>query len=76
MLTPLGDPPLFPGLPAGRALPLDAPALGPWALVNGLLLVIFNFLDQAIFNKEERERPGSQLEEVQQVAEPLRIQGR
>jgi Na+/H+ antiporter NhaD/arsenite permease-like protein len=48
---------------------------GPWALVNGLLLVIFNFLDQAVFNKEERERPGSQLEEVQQVKEPLRVLG-
>src|SRR4029078_2305972 len=45
-----------------------------WLMVNGLLLVVFNFWDQVIFNKEERERPGSQLEEVQQH-EPLRLIG-
>ena len=50
--------------------------LGPWALVNGALLAIFNVLDQRILAREERERPGPQLEEVQRVPEPLRIEGR
>src|SRR5262245_36477037 len=75
MLTPLGDPPLFLGFLRGVPFLWTLQLAGPWALVNGLLLVIFNFFDQAVFNKEERERPGSQLEEVQQVKEPLRIQG-
>jgi len=75
MLTPLGDPPLFLGFLRGVPFLWTLQLWAPWALVNGLLLVIFNFLDQAVFNKEERERPGSQLEEVQQVAEPLRIHG-
>jgi Na+/H+ antiporter NhaD/arsenite permease-like protein len=75
MLTPLGDPPLFLGFLRGVPFLWTLQLWAPWALVNGLLLLIFNFLDQAIFNREERERPGSQLEEVQQVAEPLRIQG-
>ena len=75
MLTPLGDPPLFLGFLRGVPFLWTLQLWAPWALVNGLLLVIFNLLDQAILNKEERERPGSQLEEVQQVAEPLRIQG-
>jgi Na+/H+ antiporter NhaD/arsenite permease-like protein len=75
MLTPLGDPPLFLGFLRGVPFLWTLQLWAPWALVNGLLLVIFNVLDQAIFNKEERERPGPQLEEVQQVAMPLRIQG-
>ena len=75
MLTPLGDPPLFLGFLRGVPFLWTLQLWAPWALVNGLLLVIFNFLDQAVFNKEERERPGSQLEEVQKVAEPLRIHG-
>src|SRR5690606_14830074 len=45
-----------------------------WALVNGLLLVVFNVWDQRMLAKEERERPGSQLEEVQKH-EPLGIDG-
>jgi Na+/H+ antiporter NhaD/arsenite permease-like protein len=75
MLTPLGDPPLFLGFLRGVPFLWTLQLLAPWALVNGLLLVIFNLLDQAVLNKEELERPGSQLEDVQKVAEPLRIQG-
>jgi Na+/H+ antiporter NhaD/arsenite permease-like protein len=75
MLTPLGDPPLFLGFLRGVPFLWTLQLWAPWALVNGSLLLIFNFLDQAVFNKEERERPGSQLEEVQKVAEPLRIHG-
>ncbi len=75
MLTPLGDPPLFLGFLRGVPFLWTFQLWAPWALVNGLLLLIFNFVDQAVLNKEERERPGSQLEEVQQVKEPLRILG-
>jgi Na+/H+ antiporter NhaD/arsenite permease-like protein len=74
LLTPLGDPPLFlgylKGVPFGWTLSLW-PA---WLLVNGLLLLLFNFVDQAVLAREERERPGSQLEELM-VHEPLRVEG-
>jgi Na+/H+ antiporter NhaD/arsenite permease-like protein len=76
MLTPLGDPPLFLGFL--RGVPFfwtTLRLLAPWALVNGVLLVVFNVLDQMILNKEEKERAGSQLEDVQKVKEPLAIQG-
>jgi len=43
-------------------------------MVNGILLVVANVWDQVVLNREERERPGSQLEEVMEH-EPLRIQG-
>ncbi|MBI5503617.1 MAG: sodium:proton antiporter [Deltaproteobacteria bacterium] len=75
MLTPLGDPPLFLGFLRGVDFLWTLKLFAPWALVNGVLLLIFNFLDQAIFDKEELERPGSQLEEVQRIDEPLSIQG-
>ncbi len=75
MLTPLGDPPLFLGFLRGVPFLWTLRLFLPWLLVNGLLLVIFNVVDQMVLNKEERARPGAQLEEVQQVKEPLRIQG-
>jgi Na+/H+ antiporter NhaD/arsenite permease-like protein len=75
MLTPLGDPPLFLGFLRGVPFLWTLRLLGPWALVNGILLILFNVIDQMVLNREERERPGSQLEEVQQIKEPIRIQG-
>ena len=75
LLTPLGDPPLFLGFLRGVPFLWTLRLLGPWALVNAALLVLFNVIDQVVLNKEEKERAGSQLEEVQQVQEPLRIQG-
>jgi Na+/H+ antiporter NhaD/arsenite permease-like protein len=74
LLTPLGDPPLFLGYLKGVPFEWTLRLWKPWALVNGLLLVIFNVWDQIVFDKEERERPRSQLEEVQHH-EPLRIAG-
>ncbi|MBI4616091.1 MAG: sodium:proton antiporter [Planctomycetes bacterium] len=75
MLTPLGDPPLFLGFLRGVPFLWTFRLFWPWLVVNAALLVIFNVLDQVKLNKEERERPGAQLEEVQQVKEPLRIEG-
>jgi Na+/H+ antiporter NhaD/arsenite permease-like protein len=75
MLTPLGDPPLFLGFLRGVPFLWTFQLIWPWALVNGVLLVLFNVLDQRILASEEKERPGSQLEEVMQVKEPLRIEG-
>ena len=74
LLTPLGDPPLFLGFLKGVPFEWTLQLWPQWALVNGLLLVIFNGWDQVVFNSEELERPGSQLEQVMQH-EPLRIEG-
>ncbi|HKA13512.1 MAG TPA: sodium:proton antiporter [Myxococcota bacterium] len=74
LLTPLGDPPLFLGFLKGVPFAWTLQLWKPWLLVNGLLLVLFNFWDQAVFDREERERPGSQLEEVMRH-EPLRVRG-
>jgi len=74
LLTPLGDPPLFMGFLDGVPFEWTFQLWKPWALVNGLLLVIFNIWDQAVLNKEERQRPGSQLEQVM-IHEPLRVLG-
>ena len=76
MLTPLGDPPLYLGFLRGVPFFWTLRLLGPWALVNGALLLIFNRLDQRVLEREERERPGSQLEEAQRVKEPLQVEGR
>lgn len=75
LLTPLGDPPLFLGFLRGVPFLWTLHLFLPWLLVNGTLLVIFNFLDQGILFKEELERPGSQLEDVQKIDEPLRLEG-
>ena len=74
LLTPLGDPPLFLGYLKGVPFGWTLQLWREWLLVNGLLLVIFNLWDQKVLAREERERPGSQLEEVQAHA-PLRIEG-
>ncbi len=74
LLTPLGDPPLFLGYLKGVPFEWTLQLLPMWLLVNGLLLVIFNLYDERVFEREELERPGSQLEEVQRH-EPLAIEG-
>jgi len=75
LLTPLGDPPLFLGFLKGVPFEWTFRLWREWLLVNGLLLVVFNVWDQRVFAREEAERPGSQLEEVQQHA-PLQIGGK
>ena len=65
LLTPLGDPPLFMGFLKGVPFEWTLLHLWPqWLAVNLLLLAIFNVWDQIVFDREEKQRPGSQLEEV------------
>lgn len=66
LLTPLGDPPLFIGFLKGVSFLWTMRLVEQWALVNGLLLFIFMIWDQLVFNREEKERAGSQLEAVMQ----------
>jgi Na+/H+ antiporter NhaD/arsenite permease-like protein len=75
MLTPLGDPPLFLGFLRGVPFLWTFRLFWPWLIVNLVLLVVFNVIDQIVLVREERERPGAQLEEVQKVAERLGIEG-
>jgi Na+/H+ antiporter NhaD/arsenite permease-like protein len=74
LLTPLGDPPLFLGFLAGVPFTWTFRLWQQWLVVNLVLLVIFNIYDQIVLNKEEKDRPGSQLEQVQQH-EPFGIAG-
>ncbi|MEK7866881.1 MAG: sodium:proton antiporter [Planctomycetota bacterium] len=74
LLTPLGDPPLYLGFLRGVRFTWTLGLVWEWVFVVGALLIVFHLWDEAVFNKEERERPGSQLEEVQQH-EPMAIQG-
>ena len=75
LLTPLGDPPLYLGFLRGVPFLWTLKLLVPWLIVNGALLAIFNIVDQRIFAREELERPGAQLEDVQKIREPLSIEG-
>jgi Na+/H+ antiporter NhaD/arsenite permease-like protein len=75
LLTPLGDPPLFLGFLKGVPFEWTLRLWKEWLLVNGALLVLFNLWDQRVFDREERERPGSQLEEVQRH-EPIGVDGK
>jgi Na+/H+ antiporter NhaD/arsenite permease-like protein len=74
LLTPLGDPPLFLGFLKGVPFEWTLALWKEWLLVNGALLATFNVWDQIVFAREERERPGSQLEQVQEHA-PLGVEG-
>jgi Na+/H+ antiporter NhaD/arsenite permease-like protein len=74
LLTPLGDPPLFLGFLKGVPFEWTLRLWPQWLLVNGLLLLIFQIWDQVVLDREERERPGSQLEALMEH-EPLRIEG-
>jgi Na+/H+ antiporter NhaD/arsenite permease-like protein len=75
LLTPLGDPPLFLGFLKGVPFEWTFRLWNEWLLVNGALLVIFNVWDQIALAREERERPGAQMEAVMEH-EPLGLEGR
>jgi Na+/H+ antiporter NhaD/arsenite permease-like protein len=57
LLTPLGDPPLFLGFMKGVSFGWTIRLFAPWLLVNGLLIVVFHFLDSHWFHREDVEEP-------------------
>ncbi len=63
LLTPLGDPPLFLGFLRGVPFLWTLRLWREWAFVNGVLLVLFHFVDSAVFRREDLETPGD-LDEV------------
>src|SRR5437867_11510387 len=74
LLTPIGDPPLLLGFLKGVPFEWTLRLWPQWLTATGVLLVVFHLWDQWALNREERERPGSQLERVM-VHEPLRVNG-
>src|SRR6266487_3616495 len=74
LLTPIGDPPLLLGFLKGVPFSWTLRLWPQWLAINGILLVLFNLWDQWALDKDEKELPGSQHEEVL-IHEPLRIQG-
>jgi Na+/H+ antiporter NhaD/arsenite permease-like protein len=64
LLTPLGDPPLFLGFLKGVPFEWTLGLWKEWLVVNGMLLVLFQFVDGWMLDREEIEEKGSQLENV------------
>ena len=74
LLTPIGDPPLLLGFLKGVPFDWTLRLWPQWLAVNGALLVMFNLWDQRALDRDEKELPGSQHEQVL-VHQPLRIRG-
>jgi Na+/H+ antiporter NhaD/arsenite permease-like protein len=63
LLTPLGDPPLFLGFLRGVPFLWTLRLWPHWLFVNGVLLVLFYFVDSTIFRREDLATPGD-LDEI------------
>jgi Na+/H+ antiporter NhaD/arsenite permease-like protein len=74
LLTPIGDPPLLLGFLKGVPFEWTLRLWPQWLLMNGALLAVFNVWDQWALERDERELPGSQHEQVL-IHEPLRVTG-
>lgn len=75
LLTPLGDPPLFLGFLKGVPFDWTLRLFPQWAFVVVSLLVVFNLLDQYLFNKEDLATKGSLVEDVAGSRKKLEIEG-
>jgi Na+/H+ antiporter NhaD/arsenite permease-like protein len=74
-LTPLGDPPLFLGFLHGVPFEWTLRLWPQWLFMNGILLVVFNVLDQYMFNREELADKASLMDKVQ-PEKPIEIEGK
>lgn len=75
LLTPLGDPPLYLGFLKGVPFEWTFNLLLPWLFVNGIILMVFNLVDQFFVNREEQaDRDDGLLDELL-VHEKLRVVG-
>ncbi len=76
MLTPLGDPPLFLGFLRGVPFLWTLRLWPQWLFVNGVLLVLFYFVDSTIFRREDIATPGDLDEIAVKHQVPLHIAGK
>jgi Na+/H+ antiporter NhaD/arsenite permease-like protein len=74
LLTPLGDPPLFLGFLHGVPFQWTLRLWKEWLTVVLALLVLFNFMDQYLFHRQDVSDHKDLDEEVEHHA-PLRLQG-
>jgi Na+/H+ antiporter NhaD/arsenite permease-like protein len=75
LLTPLGDPPLYLGFLNGVPFDWTFNLWLQWLFVNGVVLVVFNWVDQFVLNREEgTSRVDGLLDELLQH-ERLRVTG-
>src|SRR5207253_6349848 len=76
-LTPLGDPPLFLGFLRGVPFAWTLRLAAPWALVNGVLLVLFAGIDRHFHRHEVAAAAVAPPDAAgpADVAEPLAIEG-
>jgi len=75
LLTPLGDPPLYLGFLKGVPFHWTLNLWLPWLFVNGLVLVVFNWVDQFVMQREERAKPDEGLLDELLAHERLRVVG-
>ncbi|MBI4912450.1 MAG: sodium:proton antiporter [Acidobacteria bacterium] len=76
LLTPLGDPPLFLGFLRGVPFTWTLKLLPQWALVQGLVLTVFHFLDEILFHREELETKAALTEALRKAEKPIHLEGR
>lgn len=72
LLTPLGDPPLLLLYLRGASFTWFFNLFPMWALVGGLLLIVYYFVDKHYYKKEDWTALSADTREVQ----PLRIHGK
>jgi Na+/H+ antiporter NhaD/arsenite permease-like protein len=75
LLTPLGDPPLFLGFLRGVPFAWTLQLWKEWLLVNGGLLIVFQFLDTHFFHREEVEEKADLDVELEEARTRFGIEG-
>jgi Na+/H+ antiporter NhaD/arsenite permease-like protein len=75
LLTPLGDPPLYLGYLKGVPFEWTFNLWPVWLFTNGVVLIVFNLVDQFVLDREERAKKGDGLLDELLVHEPLRVLG-
>ncbi len=76
LLTPLGDPPLYLGFLRGVPFFWTLQLFPEWLVTNFLLLVVFHFLDERYFFKEELATKNELAQEIANAEKPLHIRGK
>ena len=76
LLTPMGDPPLFLGFLRGVPFTWTLRLWREWMFANGILLILFYFVDSTIFRREDLERPGDLDRVAVEHEVPISIAGK